>query len=68
MTSIWRSSGVTLNPNWEGYISKPTLCRGDDGLSNRMARLRAMGNSIVPACAAVPLQRIKDLNSIIYND
>jgi len=59
---IWRSQPHTLNPNWKGYISKPTLCRGDDGLSNRVARLKALGNSIVPACAAVPLQRIKDLN------
>jgi hypothetical protein len=27
-----------------------------------VARLKALGNSIVPQCAAVPLQRIKDLN------
>jgi hypothetical protein len=25
-------------------------------------RIKALGNSIVPNCAAVPLQRIKDLN------
>ena len=58
----------TLSPDWTGYVSEPCLCRGDDGLRGRMARLKAMGNSIVPACAAVPLQRIKDLNSSIYND
>ena len=58
----------TLSPNWTGYVSEPCLCRGDDGLRGRVARLKALGNSIVPACAAVPLQRIKDLNSIIYND
>jgi len=57
----------TLSPDWTGYVSEPCLCRGDDGLRGRMARLKAMGNSIVPACAAVPLQRIKDLNSSIYN-
>ena len=67
-TAKWRVTKDRLDPNWRGYISKPTLRRGDDGLSNRVARIRAMGNSIVPACAAVPLQRIKDLNSIIYND
>ena len=60
-TSTWRSSGVTLNPDWKGYKSKPTLCRGDDGLSNRVDRLKALGNSIVPAVAAIPLQRVKDL-------
>ena len=58
----------TLSPDWTGYVSEPCLCRGDDGLRGRVARLKALGNSIVPACAAVPLQRIKDLNSIIYND
>ena len=60
-TFTWRNSGITLNPNWKGYKSKPTLCRGDDGLSNRVDRLKALGNSIVPAVAAIPLQRVKDL-------
>ena len=59
-TFTWRNSGITLNPNWKGYKSKPTLCRGDDGLSNRVDRLKALGNSIVPAVAAIPLQRVKD--------
>ena len=73
-TSIWTDAFLnskerrTLSPDWTGYVSEPCLCRGDDGLRGRMARLKAMGNSIVPACAAVPLQRIKDLNSSIYND
>jgi len=52
----------TLSPDWTGYVSEPSLCRGDDGLRGRVARLKALGNSIVPQCAAVPLQRIKDLN------
>ena len=52
----------TLSPDWTGYVSQPSLCRGDDGLRGRVARLKALGNSIVPQCAAVPLQRIKDLN------
>jgi len=60
-TFTWSNSGITLNPNWKGYKSKPTLCRGDDGLSNRVDRLKALGNSIVPAVAAIPLQRVKDL-------
>ena len=60
-TFTWRHSGITLKPNWKGYKSKPTLCRGDDGLSNRVDRLKALGNSIVPAVAAIPLQRVKDL-------
>ena len=65
-TAKWRVTKDRLDPNWRGYLSKPTLCRGDDGLSNRVARIRAMGNSIVPACAAVPLQRIKDLDEELW--
>ena len=61
-TAKWTNTKNRLDPNWRGYISKPTLRRGDDGLSNRVARIRAMGNSIVPCVAAVPLQRIKDLS------
>ena len=61
----WKHREDQLDSNWERYISKPTLRRGDDGLSNRVLRLKALGNSIVPACAAIPLQRIKDLYSLV---
>ena len=56
----------TLSPDWTGYVSEPSLCRGDDGLRGRGARLKALGNSIEPNCAAVPLQRIKDLNEELW--
>ena len=61
----WEHRENQLDPNWERYLSKPTLRRGDDGLSNRVLRLKALGNSIVPACAAIPLQRIRDLYSLV---
>ena len=51
----------SLNPEWTSYVSEPVLCRGDDGLSGRVDRLKQLGNSIVPQVAAIPLQRIKDL-------
>ena len=57
----WQNTKHKLDPNWRGYVSESSLCRGDDGLSNRVARIKALGNSIGPQCAAVPLQRIKDL-------
>ena len=56
----WKTTKHQLNPNWKGYKSKPTLCRGDDGLSSRVDRLKALGNSVVPQVAAIPLQRVKD--------
>ena len=58
----WKYRGNPVNSDWERYVSKPQLRRGDDGLSNRVDRIKALGNSIVPNCAAVPLQRIKDLS------
>lgn len=58
---IWRPASRSLCPNWGGYLSKPVLCRGDDGLSNRVDRIKQLGNSIVPQVAAIPLKRIKEL-------
>jgi DNA (cytosine-5)-methyltransferase 1 len=55
------STANRLSPDWRSYLSQPVLCRGDDGLSNRVDRLKQLGNSIVPQVAAIPLQRIKDL-------
>jgi len=64
----WRSCSTMLNPEWGGYISKPVLRRGDDGLSNRVDRLKQLGNSIVPQVAAVPLIRIRQLAADRYAD
>jgi len=66
--SIWKNAFFysekrrTLNPNWRGYVSSAVLCRGNDGLRNRTHRLRALGNAVIPACAAIPLQRVKDIH------
>ena len=57
----WQARGESLNPNWRSYVSQPALRRGDDGLSNRVDRLKQLGNSIVPQVADVPLRRIKEL-------
>ena len=65
-TPCWSPQPHTLDPDWRGYVSQPTLRRGDDGLSNRVLRLKALGNSIVPQVAAIPLARIKQLHTILY--
>jgi len=57
----WQSNTPHLSPEWRKYVSKSVLCRGDDGLRGRVDRLRSLGNSVVPQCAAIPLQRVKDL-------
>jgi len=70
LTPIWQNAFLnskerrTLSPNWRGYVSEPCLCRGDDGLRGRMDRIRSLGNSISPPVAAIPLQRILDLEKI----
>lgn len=61
----WQSNTPHLSSEWRSYVSEPCLLRGDDGLSNRTHRLRALGNSIVPQVAAIPLQRVKDLYAAI---
>jgi len=57
---VWRSCN-RLSSDWRSYLSEPVLCRGDDGLSNRVDRLRALGNAVVPHAAAIPLQRVLEL-------
>ena len=63
---IW-AKGTTrcLNPDWRSYVSKPILPRGSYGLSNRVDRTKALGNSVVPQVAAIPLKRVHDL---YYNE
>ena len=69
ITHTWRFTKHRLNPNWRQYVSKPTICRGDDGLSSkldateRIEALKALGNSVVPQVAAIPLQKIIDIEN-----
>jgi DNA (cytosine-5)-methyltransferase 1 len=50
-----------LSADWRSYVSEPVLCRGDDGLSGRVDRLKALGNAVVPQAAMVPLRRVLQL-------
>jgi DNA (cytosine-5)-methyltransferase 1 len=44
---------------WDQDPPKPTLCELDDGVPNRVARLRALGNAIVPQCSEYIGHRIR---------
>jgi DNA (cytosine-5)-methyltransferase 1 len=57
----WGDAPRRLNPDWRSYLSQPVLCRGDNGLSGRVDRLRALGNAVVPQVAMVPLSRLLQL-------
>jgi len=56
------STAQCIDSNWRSYLSEPVLCRGDDGLSGRVDRLKALGNAVVPQVAMIPLQRVLDLH------
>lgn len=51
--------------DWGTYLSQPCLRRGDDGLSNRVDRLKALGNAVVPECAMVPMARVLELSAML---
>jgi DNA (cytosine-5)-methyltransferase 1 len=57
----WPSAIARLSPDWRSYLSEPVLCRGDDGLSGRVDRLKALGNAVAPQAAMVPLARLLEL-------
>ena len=57
----WPSAIARLSPDWRGYVSQPVLRRGDDGLSGRVDRLKALGNAVVPQVAMIPLARVLEL-------
>ena len=60
----WGNASRRLNPDWRSYLSQPILCRGDDGLSGRVDRLKALGNAVVPQVAAIPLARVLALHRL----
>ena len=64
ITRKWESTPSMLNPNWRRYESKCVIRRRDDGVSNRMERIKCLGNSVVPQVAAIPLQRVLDLEKL----
>lgn len=41
----------TQRTYWEKYPPESPLCELDDGIPSRVARLKALGNAIVPQCS-----------------
>ena len=44
-------SGSTSKTQWQGFPTQSPVCRRDDGIPNRVDRLKALGNAVVPQCA-----------------
>ena len=63
--ALWSAErAIRLDPNWRDFISEPVLCRGNDGLSNRVDRVKALGNAIVPHAAQPALLRVLELENL----
>ncbi len=48
---------------FQQFPTQPPVCRRDDGLPDRMGKLKALGNSIVPQVAAHLMQLMKQYNT-----
>ena len=51
---------------WQKFPTQSPLCHRNDGLSNRLARLRALGNAIVPQCSEYIGKKIYQSNLLDY--
>ena len=66
-TYTWRNTPHELKGDWREWSIKPVICRTPNGVPSgvdRAKRLKALGNSIVPQVAAIPLQRVLDLHNV----
>ena len=57
----WPDAPRRLNPDWRDYLSQPVIRDRNDGVPDRVARLKALGNAVVPQVAMIPLARVLDL-------
>ena len=67
-TGLWPTPTRFLDPDWKKWSVKPTICGVNDGTTsglyaNRRERLKLLGNGLIPQCAAIPLQRVLDLEN-----
>jgi DNA (cytosine-5)-methyltransferase 1 len=60
--SLRSTQNLRIGPS----ISTPRLLRGTDGLPNKLDRLRALGNAVVPQVAMIPLSRVQEIQLNYY--
>jgi DNA (cytosine-5)-methyltransferase 1 len=57
-----QTSGTYSGNHWEGFPTQSPVCRRDDGVPNRVDRIKALGNAVVPQCAEWVGQQIINSN------
>ena len=65
---LWPAPTSFLDPNWRDWSVEPAIRGINDGTTprlyaNRRERLKLLGNGLIPQCAAIPLQRVLDLEN-----
>lgn len=58
----WWKSELARPAIFNGWKSKPTVCRGDNGVRHRVDRIRSLGNAVVPIQAREAFMRLTGLN------
>jgi DNA (cytosine-5)-methyltransferase 1 len=56
-----KDAGLYTADYWKGCEAPSPFCRVDDGIQNRIPKIRALGNSIVPQVAAFVAQKLHQL-------
>lgn len=57
----WKRWLVEASQAMDGEISKSDFFGMDDGISKEMDRIKCLGNSVVPQCAQIVAERVKEL-------
>lgn len=52
---------------WDNFPTQSPLCGGDDGISNRVDRLKSLGNAIVPEVAYQIFQIIQYMDKLLHS-
>jgi DNA (cytosine-5)-methyltransferase 1 len=52
-----------LCPDWQNFPTQSPICRRDDGVSNRVDRIKSLGNAIVPQVAFEIFKSIESVNN-----
>lgn len=56
LSTLWNQKGAS---DWGGIGPQSSVCRVDDGVPDRVDRIRALGNAIVPQCSELVGHKIQ---------